>query len=99
MFESLADKLQDVFRKLRGQGRLSEDNISDALREVRRALLEADVSLQVVKDFIAKVKTKAIGQDVLKSLSPDQMLIKFVHEELIELLGGERVGIQIADKP
>jgi signal recognition particle subunit SRP54 len=93
MFESLSDKLQDVFKKLRGQGTISEDNISEALREVRRALLEADVSLAVVKEFVAKVKAGALGSEVLKGLNPGQQFIKIVHDELVELLGGERAPL------
>lgn len=89
MFENLTNKLQDIFRHIKGQGRISENNITDALREVKKALLEADVNLSVVKDFTNKVKNKALGQDVLKSLSPGQQFIKIVHEEMIDLLGGE----------
>lgn len=93
MFESLSDKLQDVFKKLRGQGKITEENISEALREVRRALLEADVSLAVVKEFVAKVKEKSLGVEVLQGLNPGQQFIKVVHDELVELLGGERAPL------
>ena len=89
MFENLSNKLQDVFRNLKGEGKISETNITDALREVKKALLEADVSLSVVKEFTHNVKEKALGQEVLKSLSPGQQFIKIVSDELINLLGGE----------
>ncbi len=87
-FENLSDKLQGVFKKLRGNAVLTEKNIDDAMREVKLALLEADVNFKVVKEFVATVKEKAIGQDVLKSLSPGQQVIKIVNDELIELMGG-----------
>jgi len=93
MFENLTNKLQDIFRQIKGEGRISENNITDALREVKKALLEADVSLAVVKNFTNKVKEKALGQDVLKSLSPGQQFIKIVNDELIFLLGGETTYI------
>ena len=87
MFDNLSDKLNKVFKDLRGHGKLSEKNIEDALREVRMALLEADVNFKVVKEFIATVAEKAVGKEVLSSLSPGQQVIKIVHEELIALLG------------
>lgn len=89
MFESLSDRLQNVFAKLGARGRLSESDVDEALKEVRRALLEADVNFKVVKDFVARVREQAIGQDVAKSLSPAQMVIKIVNDELIHLLGDE----------
>ena len=89
MFESLTDKLELTFKKLRGQGKITEKNIDDALREVRLALLEADVHIGVVKNFLESVKTKSLGQEVLQSLSPEQQFIKIVRDELINLLGGE----------
>lgn len=88
MFDSLSDKLEGVFRKIRGTGKLTEANIEEALRDVRMALLEADVHFQVAKSFLEKVRERAIGQDVLQSLSPDQQLIKIVHGELVDLMGG-----------
>jgi signal recognition particle subunit SRP54 len=94
MFESLSEKIQGVFAKLRSSGKLTEDNISEALREVRRALLEADVSLSVVKDFIAKVKEQALGQAVMSGLNPGQSFIKIVHDELIALMGGAQVPLE-----
>ncbi|HEX6289549.1 MAG TPA: signal recognition particle receptor subunit alpha, partial [Herpetosiphonaceae bacterium] len=87
MFESLSDRLQNVFAKLGARGRLSEADVDEALKEVRRALLEADVNFKVVKDFVARVREQAIGQDITKSLTPDQMVVKIVNDELIHLLG------------
>jgi signal recognition particle subunit SRP54 len=89
MFESLTDKLELTFKKLRGQGKITEKNIDDALREVRLALLEADVHIGVVKSFLESVKAKSLGQEVLQSLTPEQQFIKIVRDELIDLLGGE----------
>ena len=99
MFEQLGDRLQGTLKKLRGQARLSEENISDAMREVRLALLEADVSLPVVKSFVAKIKEKAIGTDVSKSLNPGQMVIKIVQDELIELMGAANDALNLAQTP
>ena len=87
-FESLSDKLQGTFKKLRGKGVLTESDIDAAMREVKLALLEADVNFKVVKEFVADVKAKAMGQDVLKSLTPGQQVVKIVNDELIELMGG-----------
>jgi signal recognition particle subunit SRP54 len=95
MFDNLSDRLEGVFKKLRGHGKLSEANIKDAMREVRMALLEADVNFKVVKDFIASVTEKAVGLDVLQSLSPGQQIVKVVHEALIDLLGGETSELQL----
>jgi signal recognition particle subunit SRP54 len=95
MFENLSDRLEGVFKKLRGHGKLTEENIGEALREVRGALLEADVNFKVAKDFIANVTAKAIGREVSKSLSPGQQIIKIVHEELVELLGGTTQQIKL----
>jgi len=89
MFENLTDKLQKVFRDLRGYGRLTPENIDAALRQVRLALLEADVNFKVVKEFIAAISARAVGQDVLESLTPSQQVIKIVHQELVDLLGGQ----------
>ena len=96
-FESLSDKLQNVFKNLRGKGRLSEADVKAALKEVKMALLEADVSFKVVKQFINSVQERAVGQDVLNSLTPGQMVVKIVHEELINLMGSETT--EIALKP
>jgi len=96
MFSLLADKLQGVFRNLSGKGKISESNVTDALREVRMALLEADVHFQVAKDFIARVKDKALGEDVLKSVTPGQQIVKIFHEELTTLLGGGDAPLDLA---
>jgi len=95
MFENLTDRLDGVFKKLRGHGTLSEDNIREAMREVRVALLEADVNFTVAKDFVTLVTEKAIGREVSKSLSPGQQIIKIVHEELVNLLGSTAEQIQL----
>ncbi len=99
VFESLADKLQQTFKKLRGRGKLSETDVTDALKEVRMALLEADVNFKVVKDLVAKIKERAIGQEVLESLTPAQHVIKIVNEELTSLMGGTQSRIAIASRP
>jgi signal recognition particle subunit SRP54 len=99
MFESLSDKLQNVFKRLRGKGSLTEADVSEALREVRLALLEADVNFRVVKDFVARVKERAVGQDVLESLTPAQMVVKIVNEELTAILGGEEARLNFAPRP
>src|SRR5580698_8897016 len=88
MFDSLSQKLQSVFKNLRGYGKLTEKNVADALREVRLALLEADVNYKVAKDFIEKTKARALGQEVLNSITPGQQIIKIVHDELVALMGG-----------
>ncbi|MCQ2802465.1 MAG: signal recognition particle protein [Bacilli bacterium] len=99
-FESLTDKLSNVFKKLRGQARLSESNMEDMLKEIRIALLEADVNFKVVKEFINNVKEKAIGQDVLNKLNPSQMITKIVHDELETLLGGGETEVKYnSNKP
>lgn len=98
-FESLSDKLQNIFSKLRGKGKLSEQDVSDALREVRLALLEADVNFKVVKDFVASIREQAVGVEVLEGLNPVQAVVKIVNDELIKLLGGEDVRLQFAQKP
>ena len=99
MFESLTDRLSRTLKNLRGQGRLSEDNIRDSLREVRMALLEADVALPVVKDFIDAVREKALGKEVISSLSPGQALIKIVNDELVAIMGESQAGIDLNRKP
>ena len=98
-FEGLADRLQETFKKLRGHGRLTEDDVNEAMREVRMALLEADVNFKVVKSFVKKVKERAIGQDVLETLTPAQVVIKIVNEELTELMGGTQSRINISSMP
>jgi len=99
MFESLSEKLQNVFARLRGKGRLSEQDVNEALREVRLVLLEADVNFKVVKDFVARVKERAVGTDVFESLSPVQTVIKIVNEELTALLGNTDSRLHFAPKP
>ncbi|HMK42688.1 MAG TPA: signal recognition particle protein [Dissulfurispiraceae bacterium] len=99
MFESLSDKLDAVFKKLKGRGILKEEDVDAALKEVRMALLEADVNFKVVKDFIAKIRERAVGNEVLESLTPGQHVIKIVHEELCELLGTSAARIQLAPNP
>jgi signal recognition particle subunit SRP54 len=98
MFENLTDRLESVFKKLRGHGKLTEENIRDAMQEVRRALLEADVNFKVVKDFVAAVTEKAVGREVLSSLSPGQQVIKIVHDELVELLGSQAAELQLGGR-
>ena len=95
MFENLSDKLESVFKKLKGHGKLTESNIEDGLREVRLALLEADVHFRVVKQFIADVKVRALGQDVLASLTPGQQIIKIVNEQLTELMGSRHEALDL----
>jgi signal recognition particle subunit SRP54 len=99
MFESLTDKLELTFKKLRGQGKISEKNIDDALREVRLALLEADVHIKVVKNFLETVKAKSLGQEVLQSLTPEQQFLKIVRDEIISLLGGEYRELDLKTAP
>ncbi|MDD2233459.1 MAG: signal recognition particle protein [Desulfitobacteriaceae bacterium] len=99
MFQGLAEKLQETFKKLKGKGKLTEADVNEAMREVRMALLEADVNFRVVKSFVAKVKERAVGQEVLESLSPGQHVVKIVHEEIIDLMGSVASKIQIASKP
>ncbi|MBI5063544.1 MAG: signal recognition particle receptor subunit alpha, partial [Desulfatitalea sp.] len=96
MFDSLSEKLDSVFKRLRGHGTLSESNISDGLREVRMALLEADVHFKVVKQFVADIKERAMGQEVMASLTPGQQVIKIVNEELARLMGGRHEGLNLS---
>ena len=98
-FEGLSAKLQDITRKLKGKSRITESDLKEMLREVKLALLEADVNYKIVKDFTATVQEKALGQDVLKSLTPGQQVIKIVKDELIELLGGEEARINFTPNP
>ena len=99
MFDNLTERLSRTIKNLRGQGRLSEDNIKDALRDVRMALLEADVALPVVKDFIDRVRERASGQEVLKSLSPGQVLVKVVNDELVHMMGEANDGLNLSVQP
>ena len=99
MFDSLSGKLQNAFRNLRGLGKISESNVTDALREVRMALLEADVNFKVARDFIERVKTKAIGAEVIQSVQPGQQIIKIIHDELVDLLGSTNAGLNLSGSP
>src|SRR3990172_6411013 len=99
MFETLSEKLQRVFKNLRGEGRITEAHVEEALKEIRMALLEADVNFKVVKQFTDSVRTKALGQEVLQSLSPGQQVVKIVRDELVELLGGSNVRVNFASQP
>ncbi|HEY8084046.1 MAG TPA: signal recognition particle protein, partial [Methylophilaceae bacterium] len=99
MLENFSGRFQQIVKTLRGQARLTEDNIQEAMREVRMALLEADVALPVVKDFVAQVKERAIGREVMQNLNPGQALIQVVHEELTKLMGEQNVGLNLAAVP
>src|SRR5258707_2699025 len=99
MFDSLSSKLQNAFKNLRGLGKISEANVGDALREVRLALLEADVNFKVARDFIERVKTKSVGQEVIQSIQPGQQIIKIIHDELVDLLGSANAGLQLSGNP
>ena len=97
MFNNLTDKFEIIFKKLRGHGKLSEQNIQDSMREVRRALLEADVNFKIVKNFISEVSKKAVGKEVMKSLTPGHQVVKIVHEQLINLMGTEIFPVKLPD--
>ncbi|MGA8141033.1 MAG: signal recognition particle receptor subunit alpha, partial [Desulfobaccales bacterium] len=99
MFDRLTDKLAQVFKKLKGHGKLSEAQVQEALREVRLALLEADVNYKVAKSFIERVKERAVGEEVMRSLTPAQQVVKIVHEELTGLLGGESPRLDLSGRP
>src|SRR5438132_6559459 len=99
MFDNLSDKLQRVFKNLRGEGKLTAENMEGALREIRMALLEADVNFKVVKQLIENIKVKALGEEVLSSLSPSQQVIKIVHEEMIKILGSHESKLRFANEP
>jgi signal recognition particle subunit SRP54 len=96
MFDTLSDKLDKVFRNLRGRGKLTEKNVRDSLKEIKRALLEADVNFKVVKQFVSEVESKAMGQEVLKSISPGQQIVKIIHDELVKILGGKNVPLEFS---
>ena len=98
-FEGLSEKLNSVFKGLRGKGRLSEADVKESMREIRLALLEADVNYKVVKDFIKKTTERCVGTDVLESLTPAQMIVKIVNEELTALMGSENQKLKIASQP
>ena len=99
MFENLSDRLQSVMDKIKGYGKITESNISEITREIRLALLEADVNYTVVKEFINTVKEKALGTEVAKSLKPGEMFVKIVKDELVELLGGEQAPLTTSGNP
>lgn len=99
VFEGLSEKLQNVMKKIKGQGRVTEKDVKEMMREVKMALLEADVNFKVVKDFVASVSERAVGQDVLESLTPGQQVVKIVHEELIKLMGGEVKKLTFSSSP
>jgi len=99
MFENLQNNIDRAFRTLKGQGKITEINVAETMKEVRRALIDADVNYKVAKDFTNRVKETALGQDVLISVSPGQLLVKIVHDELAQLMGGENEGIQFSQKP
>jgi len=99
MFETLSDRLTAVFQRIGNKGRLTEQDVDEAMREVRRALLEADVNYKVVRDFVSAVRERAVGEEVLKALTPAQQVISIVRDELIKILGEERVPLQLAQVP
>src|SRR5580658_6572416 len=99
MFDGLSQKLQTAFRNLRGLGKISESNVGDALREVRMALLDADVNFKVARDFIEEVKTKSLGAEVVQSIQPGQQIIKIIHDELVKLLGSTNAGLALSGNP
>ncbi|HEX5000132.1 MAG TPA: signal recognition particle protein [Terriglobia bacterium] len=99
MFDNLSEKLQRVFKNLKGEGRLTPEHLDDALKEIRMALLEADVNFKVVKKFTDRVREKGMGQEVMQSLSPGQQVVKIVHDELVEILGGENVKVSFSAQP
>ena len=99
MFDSLSGKLQNAFRNLRGLGKISEANVADSLREVRMALLEADVNFKVARDFIERVKTKSLGAEVVQSIQPGQQIVKIIHDELVDLLGSQNAGLKLDGNP
>ena len=98
MFSLLADKLDNTFRRLRGLGKISEKNIADALRDIRLALLEADVEFGVAREFIGRVKERAMGQEVLKSIKPGEQIVKIFRDEIAALLGGDAVGLDLKNE-
>src|SRR5881275_3228050 len=99
MFDSLSGKLQNAFKNLRGLGKISEENVGEALREVRMALLEADVNFKVARDFIERVKNKSLGQEVIQSIQPGQQIVKIIHDELVDLLGSSNASLNFRTNP
>ena len=99
MFDNLSSKLERAFKVLKGQGKISEINVAETIKEIRRALLDADVNFKIAKDFTNRVKDKAIGRDVLTSINPGQLMTKIVKDELTELMGKKTVGLNLTNKP
>src|SRR3954463_3606059 len=99
MFEALSDRFDGIFSRLRGKGRLSEDDVNEILREIRVALLEADVNFKVVKAFVERVRVQLVGAEVSQALNPAQQVVKTVHQELVNTLGGETIQITFNPKP
>src|SRR3974377_2017088 len=99
MFENLSDKIERAFKILKGQGKITEVNVSETIKEIRKRLLDADVNYKVVKTFTDNIKQKAIGQNVLTSISPGQLMTKITHDELAELMGGKNVEIKLTGNP
>ncbi|HEY4798944.1 MAG TPA: signal recognition particle receptor subunit alpha, partial [Bacteroidia bacterium] len=99
MFENLSDKIERAFKILKGQGKITEVNVSETIKEIRKALLDADVNYKVAKTFTDNIKQKAIGQNVLTSISPGQLMTKITHDELAELMGGKNVEIKLTGNP
>src|SRR5438034_6191106 len=99
MFDSLNGKLQNAFRNLRGLGKISDSNVSDSLREVRMALLDADVNFKVARDFVERVKEQALGQQVIQSIQPGQQIIKIIEDELVALLGSTNADLNLSGNP
>ncbi len=97
-FEGLSDRLQDIFKKLRGKGKISEEDVKVAMREIRLALLEADVNFKVVKDFVSRIRERAVGQEVLQSLTPGQQIVKIVHDEMTALMGGSETKLNLSSR-
>ena len=99
MFDNLTDKLDRAFKLIKGEGKITEINVAETLKEVRRALLDADVNYKIAKSFTDVVREKALGQDVLKSIKPGQMMIKIVHDELVDLMGGSMTDVELKGNP
>ena len=99
MFEYMGDRINNAIKNIRGMGRITEDNINDAVREIRMALLEADVNYEVVKEFVANIKENALGMEVSKNVKPDELFIKLVRDELVKLLGGDAVPLETSGNP
>ena len=99
MFDTLSQKLQEIVQKAQGNDKLTDENMQDALREIRRSLLEADVNLKVVKSFVSKVKERAVGEKVISSVNPGNMLVKIVNDELKSILGNENIPLNLKKRP